>query len=187
MGNTSIGDLGNKEQRQNMTTVERSKPVLWPLIFHYKGTIIGKGFLVEIAIQARVLARPESDGVWVDGVNPGAIAVGAPTLRETEHALRSTMDKLFIDFANEANDFDAFRSAVVRFVEQSDPGAQREWEDARADVRAGAVPAPDGLRRETTEAPFAVDVAVKRVETATPKDNLSWQQSDANTIYAAAA
>ena len=97
------------------------------------------------------------------------------------------MDKLFIDFANEANDFDAFRSAVVRFVEQSDPGAQREWEDARADVRAGAVPVPDDLHRETTEAPFSVDVAVKHVETATPQDNLSWQQSDANTIYAAAA
>ena len=170
-----------------MTTLERCKPVLWPLIFPYRGTIIGKGFLAEVVIQARVLARPESDGVWVDGVNPGAIAVGAPTLRETQHELRSTLDKLFIDFADESNEFDDLKAAIERFVEQSDPDTQREWDEARAAVRAGEIPVPGDLRRETGEAPVSVDVTVKHVDRTTPKDNLSWQQSDVGSNYATAA
>ena len=167
-----------------MTTI---KPVLWPLIFNYKGTIIGKGFLAEVMIRARVLARLEDDKIWVDGVHPGAIAVGAPSLPETQPKLMSTLDKLFIDFANEADSFDDFRAAIVRFVEQSDLDTEREWEDARANVRAGTVPVPENLPREKTEAPFTVNVAVKTVEAATPQDNLSWLKSDASTIYATAA
>ena len=170
-----------------MTTLERCKPVLWPLIFTYKGTIIGKGFLADVVIKARVLARLESDGVWVDGVNPGAIAVGAGSLRETQHKLRSTMDKLFIDFADEATDFDGFKAAIVQFVEQSDPETQHEWQCARDDVRAGTIPVPDDLPRETEEAPFVVDVALKQVDTATPQDNLSWQRSNGDSAYGAAA
>ena len=73
----------------------------WPLLFKHHGTILGKGFLADIEIHGRVLATPEADGVWIDGVNPGAISLGAATLNDTHAELRSTLARVFIDFAEQ--------------------------------------------------------------------------------------
>ena len=97
------------------------------------------------------------------------------------------MDKLLIDFADEATDFDKFKAAVVQFVEQSDPDTQHEWQCARDDVRAGTIQVPDDLPRETDEASFVVDVALKHLDTATPQDNLSWRGGNGDSAYGAAA
>jgi len=120
-----------------MSQNEQKSP-LWPLIFGYRGTILGRGFVADITLQGRVLASPESDGVWVYGVNPGAIAITAPTLGDTHGKLRSTLHRLFVDFAENATDFDDFKTTIERFVEESDPDTQQEWETARASVRAGS-------------------------------------------------
>jgi len=134
------------------------KSLMWPLIFAYRETILGQGFLAEITLRGRVLASPESDGVWVYGVNPGAIAVGAPTLGDTHGELRNALHRLFIDFAQEAGTFDDFKETIERFVGESDPETQQEWDMARASVRAGNVSVPSDLPRETSEAQYFVQV-----------------------------
>ena len=54
----------------------------WPLCFTYAGSVIGNGFLAHVDLCGRLLAVPEADGVWLYGVNPAAVAVGAPTLSD---------------------------------------------------------------------------------------------------------
>ncbi len=58
--------------------------------------------------------------MWIDGVNPGAIALGAKTLNETPVELRNTLARVFIDFAREALDFDDFKARVEAFFEETD-------------------------------------------------------------------
>jgi hypothetical protein len=169
-------------------TQNDQKSLLWPLIFGYKGTILGKRFIAEITLQGRVLASPESDGVWVYGVNPGGIAVGAPTLGDTHAKLRNALHELFIDFAQEADSFGAFKATLEKVVAESDPDTQREWDEARASVRAGSVPVPGDLRRETEEAPFIIHVEEKQIDAVTPQDNSVWRRKgDPDSVYQAAA
>ncbi len=168
-------------------TQNEQKSLLWPLIFRYHGTILGRGFVADIALQGRVLASPESDGVWVYGVNPGAIAISAPTLGDTHGKLRSTLHRLFVDFAEQAENFEDFKVTVERFVDESDPDTQQEWETARASVREGNVPVPGDLPKLTAEAPCLVQVTEKQLDAVTPQDNPVLQKTRDAAVYEAAA
>lgn len=159
----------------------------WPLIFNYKGTIMGKGFLAEIALTGRLLASQEVSGVWLYGVNPGALSVGAPTLADANVELRKTLTLLFIDFAQEAPNFDQFRKTVVQYFNESDAESDAEWAEARANVRAGRVPVPTDLPRQTDGPNLYVTVTLKTAENVTPQDNICVQDDSANRQLAAAA
>jgi hypothetical protein len=160
----------------------------WPLVFSYNGIIMGRGFLAEIAMQGRLLATPEVEGVWLHGVNPGALAVGAATLSDANTELRNTLTRLFIDFAEQSATFDAFRERVITYFNESDAQSAQEWEEARKQVRAGVVPVPDGLPRKTaeTDTKTSVQVNIKTAEAVTPQDNIFVQQ-DTKPVLAAAA
>lgn len=168
-------------------TQHDQKSIAWPLIFSYRGTILGQGFVVDVSLQGRVLATPESEGVWVYGVNPGAIAVSAPTLADTNVKLRNTLTRLFIDFAVEASTFESFKAAVERFVAESDPVSEDQWQTARAEVKAGRVTGPGDLPREVSDAKYSVTVTQKPITAVTPQDNLLAQQDSAPAIYALVA
>lgn len=168
-------------------TQHDQKSIAWPLIFSYRGTIFGQGFVVDINLQGRVLATPESEGVWVYGINPGAIAVSAPTLADTNVKLRNTLTRLFIDFAREANTFEDFKAAVERFVAESDPVSEDEWQTARAEVKAGRNAGPGDLPKETSDTKYSVTVTQKPINAVTPQDNLLVQQDSALAAYDLAA
>ena len=157
----------------------------WPLLFKHRGTILGKGFLADIEIHGRLLATPEADGVWIDGVNPGAISLGAATLNDTQAELRSMLARVFIDFAEQTANFAEFKVRVEAFFNESDEESEREWEAAVEAVRGGRVAGPDGLQRQDAKAPRFVKVTQKTVEAVTPKDNEIVQHQD--TYYAAYA
>ena len=148
-------------------TSQDPKSLAWPLIFTYRGTILGQAFVADVSVKGRVIANPESAGVWVYGVNPGAIAVSAPTLDATNTELRDSLNRLFIDFAQEAGSFEKFKAAVEKFVQESDPDSQKEWEAARAEIKAGRVPVPSDLPKETGEAPYSVQVTQKQIAAVT--------------------
>jgi hypothetical protein len=158
----------------------------WPLFFKHHGTLLGKGFLADIEIHGRLLARPEAGGVWIDGVNPGAIAFGGATLNETHAELRDTLARIFVDFAEQAADFDGFKTLVEGFFAESDDETLREWDAAVAAVRAG-VPGPDGVPRRDASAEPYIRVTPKPVEAVTPKDNTIVQQESQDALYAAYA
>jgi hypothetical protein len=158
----------------------------WPLFFKHHGTLLGKGFLADIEIQGRLLARPEADGVWIDGVNPGAIAFGGATLNETHAGLRDTLARIFVDFAEQTFSFEEFKAMVEHFFNESDEETLREWDAAVAAVRAG-MPGPDGVQRKDANAASYIRITQKPVEAVTPKDNTIVQQESEDALYAAYA
>ncbi len=141
----------------------------WPLCFTYVGSVIGKGFVAHIDLCGRLLAIPEADGVWMHGVNPGAVAVGAPTLSDANLLLRDTLTKTFIDFANEAADFDGFKARVEAFYNESDADDD-EWLAAVEQIKSGATPVPEGVRR-CPDPVLYVKVSQKTIAQLTPADN----------------
>lgn len=141
----------------------------WPLCFTYAGSVIGKGFVAHVDLCGRLLAVPEADGVWLHGVNPAAVAVGAPTLSDANLALRDTLTKTFIDFASESRDFDAFKSKVEAFYNAQDDDAD-EWQIAVEQIKAGAMQVPEGVRR-CPDPHLYVKVSQKTMAQLTPADN----------------
>jgi hypothetical protein len=159
----------------------------WPLLFKHHGTILGKGFLADIEIHGRLLATPEADGVWIDGVNPSAISLGAKTLNETHAELRNTLARIFIDFTEQTANFEEFEARVQAFFNETDSETQREWDAAVEAVRAGRTAGPDGIPRKDAETPCFVKITQKTVEAITPKDNTIVQQESQDAYYYAKA
>jgi hypothetical protein len=88
------------------------KSVVWPLLFTYKGPIIGNGFLSNVELCGKLLAFPETEGVWIDGVNPGAFALGAATLDVANRELREALTRVLVDFAGTAESFASVKAAT---------------------------------------------------------------------------
>ena len=166
-----------------------SKPQFptWPLLYSHRGTIMANGFLAEIELHGRLLATKEPEGVWIDGVNPGAIAVGAKTLSDTYGELRNTLARVFIDFADQSKDFDEFKAKVEHFFNETDPDTERDWEDAVLEVRSGDVVGPDELPRVNANTNRSVSVRLKTVEAVTTKDNSIIQQESQDRYVTAVA
>ena len=158
----------------------------WPLLFSHHGTILGKGFLADIEIHGRILATPEAEGIWVDGVNPGAIALGAATLNDTHVELRNTLARVFIDFAEQTASYEEFCEKVEEFFNATDPDTEHAWAAAVAAVRAGRITGPEGIQRQNAETRRYVKITRKAVEAITPKDNTIVQQ-ESQDYYAAVA
>ena len=152
-----------------MTTV---KSIAWPLMFTYAGPVFGKGFLAQVELCGRLLAVPDIEGVWLDGVNPGGFALGAATLDDANKELRAALTRVFVDFAESANTFTEFREAVERFYHETDQETVSEWEEAVKAVQDGLVPIPSGLTRKPSGWACFVKVTEKTVDQVTPKDNL---------------
>ena len=157
----------------------------WPLCFTYTRSVIGTGFLAHVAFCGRTLAVPEADGVWLHGVNPGAVAVGGANLAEAHKALHEALTKVLIDFAEQAPNFDAFKANVEAFYNQTDDDL-KVWEQAVANIKAGQVQPPDGVRR-CPNPELYVRVEPKRLDQLTPADNpLSLRDATADAYGAAA-
>ena len=141
----------------------------WPLCFTYAGSVIGKGFVARVDLCGRLLAVPEAEGVWLHGVSPAAVAVGAPTLSEANLELRDILTRTFIDFANESENFGAFKARVEAFYHATDDDAA-EWQAAVDSIKAGTTPVPEGVRR-CPDTELYVRVSEKTIAQLTPADN----------------
>lgn len=164
--------------------MEHDKDLTLPLVFSYTGTILGKGFLAEIELSGRLLACQEIDGFWLYGVRPGALSVGDANLGTANIALRETLTRLFIDVARESETFEAFRSSLLTFFDETDSETLKEWGEAVTRVRQGAVNVPNGLPKKTAEIEPFINVKLKAISEVTPADNLA---APANAPMALAA
>ena len=141
----------------------------WPLCFTYAGSVIGNGFVARVDLCGRLLAVPEVEGVWLYGVSPAAVAVGAPTLSDANLELRDILTKTFIDFANDSETFAAFKVKVEEFYHATDDDAA-EWQAAVDSIKAGTTPVPEGVRR-CPDPDLYVRVSEKTIAQLTPADN----------------
>lgn len=141
----------------------------YPLLFTYRDTLFGPGFLVEVVTAGRALAVEEAEGsVWIYGVNPGALAARGDTLEDAHSAFRDAYRQVLVDTANLTASYDEFNAEVQRYFAATDDDTQA-WLDAVAEVRAGQVTST--LPRLNAESPRGVKVSIKPSEDVTPRDN----------------
>lgn len=148
-----------------------SESVAWPLLFRFRGPVLGKGYVAIVELLGRVLARPEKDGVWLDGVNPGALAVGASSIKAANKELNSALTAVFVEFAEQAANFDDFKATVVKFFHETDNETVSEWEASVKAVQQGKLSSPGLLPVLPAQSPLTVAVTFRSVETVTPQDN----------------
>ncbi len=169
-----------------MTTTNMSKSVVWPLVFKYRGPVFGTGFISYVDLCGKLLASLETEGFWLDGVNPGAFAIGAKTLEEANVKLREALTAVFVDFAEAADSFSEFKAAVEDFYNQTDAETEREWDEAINAVRQGWIAVPANLDRRPDWKCF-VRVIQKPVDEVTPNDNPMAHSSQQDPLALAAA
>lgn len=173
----------------NTQSEQELRPASWPLLFSHKSRIDGKGYSAEVELSGRLLAELEMEGVWLYGVNPGAIAVGATTLATANVDLHNSLHTVFMDFAEGAATFADFKKEVERFFNESDPTSIAEWEGAVARVKCSTtIEIPGGLPvRDANTTKVFVRVAEPPPETSQGKDDRIAAEPAANSQLARAA
>jgi hypothetical protein len=142
----------------------------YQLFLTYQSTIIGKGFIADVSAMGRFTATFETEGVWLFGVNPGAIAADGPNLEDAHQAMRESLHLVLIDFAQEADDFKAFKVRVQKFFEETDAESVTEWEQAVQAVRASQGQPFELPHRDAKTKTFVV-IEQKQTEELTPAMN----------------
>ena len=124
-----------------------SSPNTYPLIFKFREHLAGDGFVAEVAVCGRVLARKEDDGEWwLYGVAPGAMAEGGGSLEEAYARFSLALRNVFSESATAADSFAEFERSVQRFVGQVDPIESERWSASLESYRSG---------REKSDAPIS--------------------------------
>lgn len=133
-----------------------------PLLFTYTDTVFGDGFLAEVrVVNGRALCVHETDGFWMYGLNPGAMAAGGETPAAAVKGFRRTFSKILVDLATDAATLDSFRTAVEHFFHHANPGYESDWREAVDAVRNARVTV-EGLSRVPADSPRSVMVTVKQ-------------------------
>jgi len=143
----------------------------YPLLFTYRDTLFGKGFIVEVqATSGRALCVREADGFWIYGINPGGMSAFGDDPDAAHAAFRRTFSGILVDLAGDARGFDEFRQLVTRFFEDTNEGYEAEWREAVEAVQRGEVRL-EGVEIVPANSPRSIGVSVKPVEQLTAQDN----------------
>lgn len=143
----------------------------YPLLFTYRDTLFGNGFVVEVqAVNGRALCTREEDAFWVYGVNPGGLAACGEDPLTAHTAFRKTFSSILIDLASASGSFEDFQSAVKQFFDETNPGYEQEWNASLSAVQRGDVKLV-GVPVMPANSPRAVYVSMKQVEKLTAQDN----------------
>ena len=134
-----------------------------PLMFTFKDSISGDGFLTGITLSGRALMLKEEDGKWwMYGVRPGSMAENGNTPQETFLRFRNRYKEILFDIAEDHRTFPEFKEEVERFSNESDEEEERRWADALTAIRAGrcTIPPPfsDLPRQEPEDRPTHIEV-----------------------------
>ena len=164
---------------------EQATPAIgtqYPLLFTYRDTLFGNGFLVEVqAINGRALCvRESNDEYWVYGINPGGLAAHGEDPAAAHAAFRKTFSHILVDLAQGSDSFEAFQTAVRTFFDETNEGYETEWRNAVHAVRRGEV-SLENIQTVPANSPRSITVSMKQVEMVTPQDN------SANVHYLLAA
>jgi len=121
----------------------------YPLIFTFRDFVAGKGFLAHVTMEGYVLLE-EDEMCWMHGVQPGCLTGGGPNRDAAFQVFKNTYLTILFDVAEEASDFDAFKSELRSLLKQVNVPFERDWMEARERVRAGGLEL-EGLPIRKTE------------------------------------
>jgi hypothetical protein len=137
-----------------------------PLLFTYRDCLFGNGFAVEVeAAYGRALCVRESDGFWMYGVNPGAMAAFGDDADAAHAEFRKVFADILKDLAAESSSLETFRSLVEEFFMDTNPGHEKDWHKAVEAVRRNEVTV-EGLPKAPADSPRSIKVNIKKFFTA---------------------
>jgi hypothetical protein len=112
----------------------------YPVMFTFKDVVSGNGFLSGVTMSGRALMCKESDGNWwVYGVHPGGMAQFGPSAMEAFSKFRASYTTVLFDIAEEASNFDAFKTEVELFYNECGEGEEARWDAAAKAFRDGTI------------------------------------------------
>lgn len=145
----------------------------YPLLFTYRDTLFGNGFVVEVqAVNGRALCVREEDAFWMYGINPGGMAASGEDPEAAHMAFRKAFSSILIDLASVSGSFEEFQIAVKQFFEDTNGGYEQEWTEALPAVQRGDVKL-EGVPVMPANSPRSITVSIKQVEKVTAQDNSS--------------
>ena len=107
--------------------------VHFALVFSHEEMLSTPAFKARAEIHGRLLAIVREDGsCCVDGVNPGALVVEAPSFADAEPLLRKALAEILEDIALASDDIEMFRVQVDDFMKTTDEETVRKWMEARS-------------------------------------------------------
>ena len=131
----------------------------YPLMFRYKDSIAGDGFLAAVVVSGRALMMREDEQWWMCGVRPAAIADCGDTPPEAASRFRERYQTVLFDFAADSSNFEDFKKDVESFFGQEEPAITKDWNDAFGLIRS---------RQVEPEPPFS-ELAQAKPETQAPE------------------
>lgn len=146
---------------------------VWPLLFSFKAPIFGHAYVAYVEMAGRLLAHQTgADAVWLDGVNPGGIALSVPNLAVANQTFHAAVVDVLTDFAAQAADFEEFRRLVEQFFADTDATSTAEWESAVRSVQTGATRGPGELPVKPATSAIGVRVVcLESIQAARPELN----------------
>lgn len=175
-GSQSVATPAPAPQRTH--TPESSATAHHPLIFTFRDTISGDGFLVGITVSGRALMVQEDARWWMYGVRPGAIAESGETPQEGFLRFRNRYTQILFDIASECRTFETLKQEVERFFYEPDRVEERRWEDALTAIRAGDFSPPPPFNElptviaETRPSQITVERLDEKNRRFMPSDNV---------------
>ncbi|MGB6876283.1 MAG: hypothetical protein WBD87_09645 [Candidatus Acidiferrales bacterium] len=151
----------------------------YPVMFTLRDAVSGNDFLAGITLSGRALMMREDNKWWIYGVRPAAIAESGNTPEEAFLRFRNAYKNVLFDFAEDAPNYELFRSAVEQFYLQPDKDEEAHWLAAFNALRCGkAIPNEPffaGLPKQdpgTRPTQITVERLDKKNTRYTPTDNV---------------
>ena len=143
----------------------------YPLVFSFRDTVNGNGFVAHVVASGRVLLTDEGDGdIWMFGVQPGGVAGGGHERSEAFREFKKSYLSVFFDIAAEATSYEDFAESVSQFFSEVNAPNLEVWTDAVRAVRAGKLSLSD--LKSTNADSYSPKIEIRRIDTgATANDN----------------
>ena len=152
---------------------------VYPLMFTFRDTISGNGFMAGITLSGRLTAELEDGEWWMYGVRPSALSETGENPPVAFSKFRTRYEHVLFDLAEEAKDFESFRALVEAFYNEPNPEQETRWEEAFQLIRARGFEPEKPFSDLTKARPETrpTQISVERLDLANrrfmPSDNIS--------------
>jgi hypothetical protein len=128
----------------------------FPLLFSCTPLIRGESFLARVKTKGRLLEVVENDGIWMYGVNPGAVAGGGLNGTDAYQDFKKNFRRVLQALADSSATFKDYKGKVEAFFGATSKPSEVQWIAAVAEVRAGRISLP-GVKK-VADARWSIDV-----------------------------
>lgn len=112
----------------------------YPVMFTFQDVVSGNGFLAGVTMTGRALMCKEKDEKWwIYGVHPGGMAQFGDSAPEAFSNFRASYKAVLFDIAEEASNFEAFKTEVGRFYQEVGEGEEARWEEMSQGFSTGKI------------------------------------------------